>query len=290
MKEKNTLWLNAAWMALLALVLLAGGGPPGSLVSTAQAQAPAAAPPPPWTGMWSGRSIISEKVLDDMVRKLSRTSDADFWFVIDAGGKVHGEGFITYSADLKATKWKVPVPGTSSSIEAEVEGSSGKIIKRFGIAGTLTDTPARPPDRRGPGGTRPSTHGENHEVCELELSLQAVGSNEEGKPAPEADGNIPGITFEFKIEASVDIPAGVGGGMAGAGAGAARTGAATAARGLPGGTGSLQVISVPAKGWSPFQGLKPKVERGPGEPLRVMAEDKGEKHYILWYAIQQSAR
>ncbi|MBI4466693.1 MAG: hypothetical protein HY656_04625 [Acidobacteria bacterium] len=249
-----------------------------ALVAQAAAQTPASRPPPPWVGMWSGRSISSQKLLDDPVRKLSRSSDGDFWFVIDANGQVKGEGFVTYSADLKAMKWKVPIPGAGGTIDAEVGGSSGKIIKRIGIAGTLKDTPARPPDRRGPGGTRASTHGENHEVCELELSLQAMGTNEEGQPAAEVEGTIPGITFDFKIEAQVNVPAGVGGG------------AATAARGLPGGGLGMQVISVPANGWSPFQSFTPKVERGPGEPMRVMVEDKGEKHYILWYAVQQGVR
>ena len=272
MKEKNTLWLNAAWMALLALVLLAGGGPPGSLVSTAQAQAPAAAPPP-WGGMWSGKGVTRQKLMDDPIRKLTRTSEADFWFVVDADGRVHGQGFVAYSADLKAMKWKVPVP-SMGTIDAEVAGSSGKVIHRFGVAGTLTDTPTRAPGPAGtPGGTRRPDHGRNHENCEMELSLQATGQGENGQPAPEVEGVIPGLTFDFKLDATVNVPAGAGGISV-----------------APGAAPGMQVIAITAKGWSPFQGLKPKVERGPGEPLRVMAEDKGEKHYILWYAVQQSAR
>ena len=86
---------------------------------------------------------------------------------------------------------------------------------------------------------------------------------------PETNGVVPGVAFDFKIEASVETPSGLG---------------------APAAAPSLQVISISAKGWSPFQGKTPKVERGPGEPMRVMAEDKGEKHYILWYAVQQSVR
>jgi hypothetical protein len=273
MKENKTVLLKAAWLAALALILLAGSGPPGSWVSTAQAQAPAAAPPPPWGGMWSGKGIIRQKLMDDPIRKLTRSSEVDFWFVVDPNGRVHGQGFIAYSAELKAMKWKVPVPNMGT-IDAEVAGSSGKIIHRFGVAGTLTDTPRRAPGpAMTPGGTRQADHGRNHENCEMELTLYATGTGENGQPAQEVDSLIPGLTFDFKIEASVNVPAGAGGVSV-----------------APGAQPGMQVIAITAKGWSPFQGLKPKVERGPGEPLRVMAEDKGEKHYILWYAVQQSAR
>ncbi len=57
----------------------------------------------------------------------------------------------------------------------------------------------------------------------------------------------------------------------------------------PNAQAGLQVISLPGKGWSPFQSLTPKLERGPGEPMRVTAERRGEKHYILWSAVQQPA-
>lgn len=253
MEKRAVFWRTGTLLVLLGL-----------LIAPAAAQTPASRPPPPWVGMWSGRSISSQKLLDDPVRKLSRSSEGDFWFVIDANGQVKGEGFVTYSADLKAMKWKVPIP-TGGNIDAEVAGSSGKIIKRIGIGGQLNDSPGRRHDR-------------DHADCSFTLALQAVGQGEDGQPAPETNSTIPGVTFDFKIEASVNVPAGAG------------SGAVAGAAAMPGAAPSLQVISVPAKGWSPFQSFTPKVERGPGEPMRVMVEDKGEKHYILWYAVQQSVR
>lgn len=225
--------------------------------SAALAQVPAPRQSP-WTGMWSGRGITTEKLMDDAVRKLTRTSETDFWFVIDADRNVKGEAFVTYSADLKAMKWKVPVPNMGT-IDAEVAGSSGKIIKRIGIRGTLNDSP-------GP------SHSIDHRDCNFTLALQAMGQ-EGGKAAPEVKSIVPGVAFDFKIEANVNVPAGAGGISVN-----------------PGAQPGVQVLSVPGKGWSPFQSLTPRVERGPGEPMRVAAEDKGEKHYILWYAVQQSAR
>lgn len=175
--------------------------------------------------------------------------------MVDAGGQVHGEGFITYQAELKAIKWKVPMP-TGGTIDAEVAGSSGKRIFKFGIGGHVVDT-------------QQGHHPPFHETCPFQLSLQAMGEAE-GKPAPEQSGNIPGITFNFTIDASVTVPAGMAGGVA------------------PGAQPGIFSIPIPAKGWSPFQGLEPTAVVNPGEPARVMAESKGEKYYILWYAIKQS--
>lgn len=234
-------------MLLMALVVLLSAGCSTQPAVSLAAVAPTPAPTPPWQGMWNGKSIIWEKVMDDAVRKLKRRSEADFWFVVDAKGQAHGEGFISYKAELKAIKWKIPMP-TGGEIEAEVEGSSEKEIRKFSLRGTVTE---------GKSGA-------------LDLSLEAMGDNN-GKPAPEEDGTIPGITFNFGIEASVVVPAGKGGGA------------------LPGAQPGIFSIPIPAKGWSPFQGLHPKIEGGPPEPLRATAEKKGEKFYILWYAIRQSS-
>lgn len=243
---KNNILLG--WVAWAGLV---------ALVSTAATTAAAQAPPRPaaWQGLWTGKSVIWEKPLNDAVRKLTRTSDADFWFVVDASGQVHGEGFVTYQAELKAIKWKVPLPN-GGTIDAEVAGSSGKQIFKFGIGGQVVDKQ---------GGRHP----QNHETCPFEISLQALG-DQEGQPVPEQDGNIPGISFTFSIDASVTVPAGMGGGVA------------------PGAQPGIFSIPMPAKGWSPFQGLHPDATVRPGEPARVMAQSRGEKHFILWYAVKQS--
>ena len=219
-----------------------------------------ASAPPQYQGLWEGRSVVREKLLDDQVRKLTRSCEADFWFVVDPDGTVHGEGFIAYQIELQAIQWKIPVPN-QGEIEAEVSGSAPKEIFRFGIKGTMIDRPSEEDPN-------------NEEPGPLVLSLQATGQDEEGKAAPEENGNIPGISMTFSLDASVAIPTGVAGG-----AGAPL---------VPGGSQGIFSIPIPANGWSPFQGITPEVRIAPSEPSRVMAESRGEKHYILWYAVQQS--
>ena len=258
MREKRTTRLTVSGLIVLTLGFWEGG-PLGTPLSAAQAQT-APSRLPPWVGMWSGRSIIVEKSLDDPDKQMTRSSDADFWIVIDSDGQARGEGFVTYAAELRAIRWKVDVPQVGM-VEAQVAGSSARVTKRIGIRGTLADSPGRDHDR-------------GHRDCSFTLALNAMGQGEDGQPAPESNSVIPGVAFDFVIQASVTVPPkeGTGGPPAAA--------AAT----------SLQHVSLPAKGWSPFQGLKAKVERGPGEPLRVMAEDRGEKHQVLWYAVRQSVR
>ncbi|MCP5047482.1 MAG: hypothetical protein GY940_09945, partial [bacterium] len=85
------------------------------------------------------------------------------------------------------------------------------------------------------------------------------------------DGNftIPGISFNFEIQASVVLPAGT----------------AMSPTDL---SKQIYTIPIPAKGWSPFQGLTPKVEGGKGMPSRASVTSKGDKFYIMWYAVKNS--
>ena len=188
-------------------------------------------------GFWTGRGIIWEKALDDPFRKLTRKSEVDFWFVISPMGEVKGKGFISYEAELEAIKWKIPVPNVGE-IEAEVRGSSQKELFEFDVTGTL----------------RESDYG----TC---LLLKAA--TEEGVEGD--DYVIPGLKFEFKIEAMAVTPL---------------TPPAPEAR-----IGFYE-IPIEAVAWSPFQGLCAQIQQTSYGCYQAKAESKGEKFYILWYAIQ----
>ena len=128
-----------------------------------------------YSGYWIGSGVIWEKVIDDPLRKLTRRSETQFWFVVDEEGKISGEGFITYEAELQAMKWQIPLP-TGGTIDAQVSGASEKTTRKYQIWGIVEDN---------------------------KLSIKVA--NETG------DMTIPGAEFEFSIVASVTIPIGVGG-------------------------------------------------------------------------------
>lgn len=129
-----------------------------------------------YSGYWVGSGVIWEKVIDDPLRKLTRRSETQFWFVVDGEGEISGEGFITYEAELQAMKWQIPLP-TGGTIDAQVSGASEKTTRKYQIWGTIA------------GGNK--------------LSIKVA--NETG------DMTIPGAEFEFSIVASVTIPLSVGG-------------------------------------------------------------------------------
>jgi hypothetical protein len=184
---------------------------------------------PGWAGLWLGRGSTFEKVLDDM-RKLTRSSECNFWFVILPDGTVHGEGTIAYQASLQPLKFKVPTP--HGAIEAEVGGDAPKRYFRFGVTGRVTDTEEG-----------------------VALALLATGTNEEGDSEVEQDALIPGISYVFTLNASVVIP-GLGG-AGGLGHDVADQYAGEAAQKavemLPGASAGLGGISIVGKGWSPLQ-------------------------------------
>jgi hypothetical protein len=124
------------------------------------------------TGYWEGKGATWEKALDDAIRKLTRRSETEFWFVVDESGKIRGEATTVYSAELDAVKWNIPLP--TGGIEAAVRGRSEKKKVTFPIVGTFANR---------------------------ELALQADG---------EADMIVPNTQFEFVISASVSLSGGFG--------------------------------------------------------------------------------
>jgi len=129
-----------------------------------------------YSGYWIGSGVIWEKVIDDPLRKLTRRSETQFWLVVDEEGKISGEGFITYEAELQAMKWQIPLP-TGGTIDAQVSGASEKTTRKYQIWGIIA------------GGNK--------------LSIKVA--NETG------DMTIPGAEFEFSIVASVTMPISAGG-------------------------------------------------------------------------------
>lgn len=240
---------------------------------------------PPWAGLWVGSGATFEKLLDDPIRKLSRRSESSFWFVVAEDGRVHGEAIVAYSARLEPIKFKVPVPG-AGSIEAEVGGEAPRRYFRIGIGGRVVDAASgQPPD------------GQDREALPLTLRLIAMGEDEEGQAAPEEDGRIPGVEYQFALTASLVVPAGWGLGKASSLAGQVSTGALKGSLEgigmgsglLPGASPGVWTLPIPGTGWSPFQGMEPEAEHGPGEPYRVTARKDWENgSFVFWSAVQQT--
>jgi hypothetical protein len=185
-----------------------------------------------YSGYWTGSGVVWEKVADDAFRKLTRRSETQFWFVVDKEGKITGEGFISYEAQLQAMSWQVPLP-SGGSIDAEVSGSSEKTTRKYEIWGNITE------------GNK--------------LSIKVANETE--------NMTIPGAEFEFSIVATVTIPVGAGG-------------LGTEAK------PEFQVIKIPAKAWSPFQGREPFIEAHVGGPHLAEVSESAERYSLEWHAIQ----
>lgn len=183
---------------------------------------------PSYAGYYFGRGSIWEKALDDPFRKLTRRSETEFWFTIDKNGRVNGEGFVSYQAELKALKWKV------GPVDAEVEGSSEKTTFKFQIVGEVAGGPESPV-----------------------LQIKAVGEDE--------NMTVAAFSFDFSIVARVNLPS---------------------VAGAPATAPEIKPITIAAKGWSPFQGLKPSLSRHAAGPYTLEAKDAGEKFSISWHAVQ----
>jgi hypothetical protein len=177
-------------------------------------------------GYWEGKGAIWERPIDDAVRRLTRRSETEFWFVCDNDGACKGETTTAYSAELDAIKWSIPLP-TGGSIEAAVEGTSEKTKFTYPIEGSIA------------GG---------------KLQLRAAGES--------ADMVVPNASFEFVLHAVVGMPT------------------MGAAPSLP--APQITVIRIPAKGWSPFQGLQADITKRPHGPLVGAAKSAGEKFSIEW--------
>ena len=184
-----------------------------------------------YSGYWIGSGVIWEKVIDDPLRKLTRRSETQFWFVMDEEGRISGEGFITYEAELQAMKWQIPLP-TGGTIDAQVSGASEKTTRKYEIWGIVEDD---------------------------KLSIKVANETD--------DMTIPGAEFEFSIVASVTIPIGVGG---------------IETEVEP----EFQIIKIPAKAWSPFQGIEPVIEAHIGGPHLAEVSESAEKYSLEWHAIQ----
>jgi hypothetical protein len=124
-------------------------------------------------GYWEGKGTISDRPIDDAIRKLTRRSETQFWFSCDTQLRCRGEATTLYGATLQAVKWSIPTP--AGSIDAAVEGSAEKSTFTYPIEGAIS------------GG---------------KLQLRVVGES--------ADLVVPNGAFEFVLTASATVPS-VGG-------------------------------------------------------------------------------
>jgi hypothetical protein len=117
-------------------------------------------------GYWEGKGVITDRAIDDAIRKLTRRSETQFWFSCDRQLRCRGEATTLYGADLQALKWSLP-----GGIEAAVEGNAEKSIFTYPIEGTIA------------GG---------------KLQLRVVGES--------SDLIVPNGAFEFVLTATASVP------------------------------------------------------------------------------------
>ena len=199
-------------------------------IATAQNETPAHA------GMWFGKGETWEETGEVGVRLIYRRSDSEFWFRVQPSGKVVGQAYVSYSGELIAMEWEVPVPG-SGSINAGVSGGSEKTTFQVDLEGQVTP--------------------------EGQLTLKPVGET--------GDMTVDGMEFNFEIRASVSAPVPLG------------------SSGVSVDTGlspEFTVIDIPAKAWSPFQGLTADVKKHPAGAMTVDVTNEGDKFRIHWHATQ----
>lgn len=120
-------------------------------------------------GYWEGKGAISDRPIDDAIRKLTRRSETQFWFSCDTQLRCRGEATTLYGASLQAVKWSIPTP--AGAINAAVEGTSEKSTFTYPIEGAIS------------GG---------------KLQLRVVGES--------ADLVVPNGAFEFVLTATATVP------------------------------------------------------------------------------------
>ena len=230
-------------------------------------------------GYWEGTARASETPMKDPVRTLTRTADAEFWFVVswDAQrgiGTVSGEAEAKYDAELKVDnlpKVTVPTPGGSVKFEPSVGGK-------------LTDADNR---RRFPivGMVRVDANGNGT------LTLQKVNAPQ-GTRAQELDREAGGSrTFDAPMEFTLRADPGVSGTLGGAAGSVTLSSSGRVSAGAMGaeasaGGGNVIVQKIPMAPFSPFTSSAGKIEKRPGGPFVATFEDRGEKHAFKWSAKQ----
>lgn len=187
-----------------------------------------------YAGMWFGKGETWEEKGEAGVRVIDRRADTEFWFRVSPEGEVVGQAYITYSGELMAMEWEVPV-ASAGSINAAVSGTSEKKTHKVDLAGDVSKAG--------------------------KLNLKVVGEND--------DLTIEGLDFEFVITATVSMPIPIGGGSL-------DTGVAP----------NYTVIEIPAKAWSPFQGVTAQIEDHEAGAKTVDVTQEGEKFRIHWHATQ----
>lgn len=120
-------------------------------------------------GYWEGKGTISDRPIDDAIRKLTRRSETQFWFSCDPQLRCRGEATTQYGASLQAVKWSIPTP--AGGIDAAVEGSAEKSTFTYPIEGAIS------------GG---------------KLHLRVVGET--------PDLVVPNGAFEFVLTATASVP------------------------------------------------------------------------------------
>jgi hypothetical protein len=76
-----------------------------------------------------------------------------------------------------------------------------------------------------------------------------------------SDMVVPNVAFNFVLRAMVNLPS---------------------IPPAPGASPQMRIISIPAKGWSPFQGLQAAITKRPHGPLVAAAKSAGDKFSIEW--------
>jgi hypothetical protein len=183
-----------------------------------------------WTGYWEGKGTSRSTPMNDAVRKMTRDSDFEFWFVVDRDGRAAGEIDLKYDSVLTVEN----LPSLNVGVASFAPKVGGKVTdlnpkRRFPLVG-FTDG--------------------------QKIALE-IATPEDQRP-----------TIEFTMRADPGVSGSMGGVSMGGG-----------------GVGSVEVMKIPMKPFSPFAGTAPMTKR-PGGPFVAEYADRGENYAVEWSARQ----
>lgn len=225
-------------------------------------------------GYWEGKASAKEIPMKDGVRTLTRSAEADFWFVVkwsptDEIGTALGEAEAIYDAELKVDnlpKVTAPVPGGSMKFEPEIGGKLTDTDNRrkFPVIGVLTLNKER-----------------NAGTLLLRKANDVDTRSDREKMDDEAKGKRgPDAPMEFTIRADPGVSGGI---AASAGPISPTEGAVDVpGRGGPG----TQVLKIPMTPFSPFAETAGKIEKRSRGPFAASFEEKTDKSTIKWSVKQ----
>lgn len=237
-------------------------------------------------GYWEGTASSTEVPMQDNFRKLTRSVDGGFWFVVtwDAQsntGSVVGEYEGSYEAELKVEnlpKVTAPAPGGNVKFEPEIGGTLTDLNKRrkFAIVGVLT----LPTDNRSGALLLAKFTPPDPRTDQERLADEAAGRTHPSQEQPleftlRADPGVSGSFTQFGGTASVDS----GGVTADAGG---------LNQNLPGTSVDTSVIvqKIPMTPFSPCFEEPGKVEKREGGPFAASFEKRDDRFSVKWSATQ----